>query len=306
MLTYYLEGFVGPPMSVNHLVWTMMAVSAAYFCLVYFEHSAKDAKYISMLLLFYSQGLFLYYTWGSTPPHILNIAPILVLCAVGFLKIFVEGVRAEKFQKLIVLTLTVISICAVYIPASFAYYSAKQTFDNVFVDHKTYQWTLKTANFESTMDPQPFLDSVSLIKEFSSADPAVYIISKYDNFIPFLAEKYSAMPFFDVPWFLITTKELNLCIQRLVDSKPSYIFVDTDIERSLNGDIVVGRFPIEGNYEDGIGIESRMRVERLNLLKMIYFAIKDEYEPVKKGILLTAYKRKNESSVESLDSHGRN
>ncbi|WP_447984327.1 hypothetical protein [Nitrospira sp. Nam74] len=306
MLTYYLAGFVGPPLSVNRLVWTMMAVSAAYFCLVYFEHSAKDTKYISMLLLFYSQGLFLYYTWGSTPPHILNIAPILVLCAVGFLKIFLEGVRAEKFQKLIVLTLTIIAICAVYIPASFAYYSAKQTFDNVFVDHKTYQWTLKTANFESTMDPQPFLDSVSLIKEFSGADPAVYIISKYDNFIPFLAEKYSAMPFFDVPWFLITTKELNLCIQRLVDSKPSYIFVDSDIERSLNGDIVVGRFPIEGNYEDGIGIESRMRVERLNLLKMIYSAIKDEYEPVKKGILLTAYKRKKESLIEDFDSHGRN
>ena len=55
----------------------------------------------------------------------------------------------------------------------------------------------------------------------------------------------------------------------------------------------MGKFPIEGNYEDGIGIESRMRVERLNLLKTIYAAIKDDYEPVKKGILLTAYKRKS-------------
>ncbi len=293
MLTYYLSGWVGPPLSVNRLVWTMMAVSAAYLCLVYFEGSAKDIKYVSMLLLFYSQGLFLYYTWGSTPPHILNIAPILVLCAVGFLKIFLEGIGAERFQRLIAIVLIVISICAVYIPGSFVYYSAKQTFDNVFVDHKTYQWTLKTANFKSTMDPRPFVDSVSLIKEFTEAESAVYIISKYDNFIPFLAEKYSAMPFFDVPWFLITAKEIDLCIERLVERKPSYIYVDTDIDRSLNGDIVVGKFPIEGNYEDGIGIESRMRVERLNLLKTIYAAIKDDYEPVKKGILLTAYKRKS-------------
>jgi len=292
MLTYYLSGWVGPPLSVNRLVWTMMAVSAAYLCLVYFESSAKDTKYISMLLLFYSQGLFLYYTWGSTPPHILNIAPILVLCAVGFLKIFLEGIGAERFQRLIAIVLILISICAVYIPGSFFYYSAKQTFDNVFVDHKTYQWTLKTANFESTMDPWPFLDSVSLIKEFTGADSAIYIISKYDNFIPFLAEKYSAMPFFDVPWFLITAKEIDLCIDRLVERKPSFIYVDTDIERSLNGDVVVGKFPIEGNYEDGIGIESRMRVERLNLLKTIYAAIKNDYEPVKKGLLLTAYKRK--------------
>lgn len=293
MLTYYLTGFVGPPLSVNRLVWTMMAVSAAYLCLVYFERSAKDTKYISMLLLFYSQGLFLYYTWGSTPPHILNIAPILVLCAVGFLKIFLEGIGAERFQRLIAIVLIVFSLCAVYIPASFAYYSAKQTFDHVFVDHKTFQWTFKTANFESTMDPRPFLDAVSLIQEFSGVEPAVYIVSKYDNFIPILADKYSAMPFFDVPWFLITSKEIDLCIERLVERKPAYVYVDTDIERSLNGDVVVGKFPIEGNYEDGIGIESRMRVERLNLLKTIYSAIKDDYEPVKKGILLTAYKRKN-------------
>ena len=93
-----------------------MAVSAAYLCLVYFEGSAKDIKYVSMLLLFYSQGLFLYYTWGRTPPHILNIAPILVLCAVGFLKIFLEGIGAERFQRLIAIVLIVISICAVYIP----------------------------------------------------------------------------------------------------------------------------------------------------------------------------------------------
>src|SRR5207245_1895046 len=48
MLTYYLSGWVGPPLSVNHLIWTMMGVSAAYLCLVYFECSAKDIKYISM------------------------------------------------------------------------------------------------------------------------------------------------------------------------------------------------------------------------------------------------------------------
>ena len=283
MLAYYLEGFVGPPIPVNRLILTMIAVSAGYLSLLYFERTARDLKYIVMLLLLYSQGLFLYYTWGGTPPHILNIAPILVLCVIGFLKILLEGWGEGRFQKPIIVSLIVISLCVVYIPGSLAYYSTKQTFDKVFVDHKTYQWNLKTANFVSTMDPQPFQDSVSLIDEFSGPDPAIYILSKYDNFIPFLAEKYSAMPFFDVPWFLVTTKEVNLCIEQIMVSKPTYLFVDTDIERSLNGEIMI----------DDYASESRMRVQRLNLLKTIYSAIRDDYEPAKKGILLTAYKRKH-------------
>lgn len=283
MLAYYLEGFVGPPIPINRLILTIIAVSAGYLSLVYFERTARDLKYIVMFLLFYSQGLFLYYTWGGSPPHILNIAPILVLCVVGFLKIILEGGGWERFQKPIIVSLIVISLCVVYIPGALAYYSTKQTFDKVFVDHKTYQWNLKTANFVSTMDPQPFLDSVSLINELSGQDPAIYILSKYDNFIPFLADKYSAMPFFDVPWFLVTTKEVNLCIEHIMASKPAYLFIDTDIERSLNGEIMIGDY----------ASESRMRVQRLNLLKTIYFAIRDDYEPVKQGILLTAYKRKN-------------
>jgi hypothetical protein len=283
MLAYYLEGFVGPPIPFNRLLLTMIAVSAGYLSLVYFERTARDLKYIVLLLLLYSQGLFLYYTWGGTPPHILNIAPILVLCVVGFLKVLLEGLAERGLQKPIIVSLIVISLCVVYIPGSLAYYSAKQTFDKVFVDHKIYQWNLKTANFISTMDPQPFLDSVSLINEFSGPDFAIHILSKYDNFIPFLAEKYSAMPFSDVPWFLVTTKEVNLCIEQIMVSKPSYLFVDTDIGRSLNGDIMIG----------GYASESRMRVQRLNLLKTIYSAIQDDYEPVKKGILLTAYKRKH-------------
>lgn len=283
MLAYYLEGFVGPPIPFNRLFLTMMAVSAGYLSLVYFEKTARDLKYIVIFLLLYAQGLFLYYTWGGTPPHILNIAPILVLCVVGFLKVLLEGCWEGRLQRPIVVSLIVISLCVVYIPGSLAYYSTKQTFDQVFVDHKTYQWNFKTANFISTMDPQPFQDSIALINEFSGTDPAIYILSKYDNFIPFLAEKYSAMPFSDVPWFLVTTKEVNLCIEQIMGSQPPYLFIDTDIERNLNGEVMVGEY----------AAESRMRVQRLNLLKTIYSAIRGEYEPVKKGILLTAYKRKH-------------
>jgi hypothetical protein len=100
------------------------------------------------------------------------------------------------------------------------------------------------------------------------------------------------MPFSDLSWFLITTKETNVCIDYLRSEKPAYLFVDTDIERNLNGDVITAEFSSEENYNGELAIESRRRVLRLNLLNQIFSSIRDEYEPIKRGILLTAYRRK--------------
>jgi hypothetical protein len=96
------------------------------------------------------------------------------------------------------------------------------------------------------------------------------------------------MPFFDLQWFLLTDREVNLCIERIQTQKPRYLFVDTDIERNLNGEIVTA----ELRFISGPGEESLVRVQRLNLLKDIFLAVKKDYEPVKQARLLTVYKRK--------------
>jgi|GEM_PF-6086282 len=292
MLSYYLSGFAGPPFSIDRLALTMMIMSAGYAFLSHVGNAYGNLKYLALLLMFYSQGLFLYYTWGNTQPHILNIAPLLVLCAVLYLKLVFERTSFKEYQKPLLLVLIVASFGFVYIPGCFAYYSSKRTFDENFIDHKAFKWNLEKGTFTSTMDPKPFEDSISLVKEFSGANSAIYIISKYDNYIPFLADRYSAMPFFDVQWFVITTKESDLCIERIKSEKPRYLFVDTDIERNLNGDIIRGIVSKEANFNKGIGPESRLRVVRLGVLQRIFHAIKDDYIPVKKGILLTAYQRK--------------
>ena len=169
MLVYYLGGFAGPPFSIERLVFTMMAISAGYAFLSYFGNAPRDLKYLALLLMFYSQGLFIYYTWGNTQPHILNIAPILALCAVVFVKLIVESTNLKEYRRLAVLALIVLSLCFVYLPGSFAYSSAKNTFDKNFTDHKAYEWRLGRASFVSTMDPKPFLDSISLIEEFDNS-----------------------------------------------------------------------------------------------------------------------------------------
>ena len=43
-----------------------------------------------------------------------------------------------------------------------------------------------------------------------------------------------------------------------------------------------------------------MRVQRLNLLRDIFMAVKEEYEPVKQGMLLTVYKRRPTEEKEAM------
>ena len=113
------------------------------------------------------------------------------------------------------------------------------------------------------MNPAYFVDSISLIQAYAPTNNAIHLISKYDNLLPFLAKKYSAMPFFDLQWFLLTDKEVNLCIERIQTQKPPYLFVDTDIERDLNGEIVAAELRDISGPEG----ESLMRVQRSELVK---------------------------------------
>jgi hypothetical protein len=287
MASYYLEGFLGFIIDRYKLIIMMLVVSGCYLMLLSWGNAATEWKYTALFLLFYSQGALVYYVWAGTDKHLLNVASILVLAGAAFTKLVVHFSTVKRFERLIVGALVVLALIVVYVPGVLSYYSTRQEYEDIFTTHKTYDWNLETAKFRSTMDPAYFIDAISLIQTYAP-DNAIYLISKYDNFLPFLAKKYSAMPFFDLQWFLLTAKEVNLCIERIETQKPPYLFVDTDIERDLNGEIVTADL----RFISGPGGESLMRVQRLNLLKDIFRAVKKDYEPVKHGMLLTVYKRK--------------
>ncbi len=285
---YYLKGFLGFSTSLQRLYLLLIIVSGLYLIFLQMEHVETEWKYLALFLLLYSQGLLVYGLWG-TYKHLLNISSVLTLGGVVFLKIGIDQSRLKGYDKTLVGALIVGALLLVYVPGLFTYYKAKGEYEQVFATHRTYKWNLERAQFRSTMDPKYFTDSVSLIQHYATTEKGIHIISKYDNVLPFLANKYSAMPFFDVQWFLLTNKEVRLCIERIQNQKPSYLFVDTDIERSLNGEIVAAGIPLVSEREG----ESLLRVQRLNLLKDVFAAVKDDYEPVEKGLLLSVYKRKS-------------
>jgi hypothetical protein len=287
MAAYFFEGFLGNMIDPVKLFLMMLAISACYVIILKMEGAKPEARYTALFLLVYAQGALIYYIWGGDEKHLFNIVSILVFGAGLILKLVIDHTSINRFHKVVVAGLTILIFLGIYTPGVVAYYKSRHEYKNIFAHHEIYNWELETARFRSTMNPSYFADSISLIHEYESSHNAIYLISKYDNFVPFLAKRYSAMPFFDLQWFLLSPKEVALSIERIRQNRPQYLFVDTDIERDFNGEILLGELQSIGFP----GEESLQRVQRLHLLKEIFRAVKDDYIPVKKGVLLTVYKR---------------
>jgi len=287
MASYFIEGFLGNMIDPIRLFLMMLAISGCYAIVLKVENSKPELRYTALFLLIYAQGVLIYYIWGGDDKHLFNIASILVFGMALFTKLIIDHSSVKRFQNAVVACLIAIALLGIYTPGLLSFYKAHQEFTNIFNNHKTYDWNFETARFRSTMDPLYFVDSISLIQEYEPSNNAIHLISKYDNFVPFLAAKYSAMPFFDLQWFLLSPKEVALSVERIKKNKPQYLFVDTDIERNFNGEILLGGLQSIGFP----GEESLQRVQRLHLLQEVFRTVKKEYVPVKKGVLLTVYRR---------------
>jgi len=149
------------------------------------------------------------------------------------------------------------------------------------------------AHIISTMNPLYFQNGVDLIQKYSNGQNGIYIVSEYDNLLPFLAHKYSLMPFFDLKWYLITPKELDKSIKTLQVNKPEYIFIDTGIDRNVNNEIIDQKLPKIGYLNQ----ESIWRVQRLKLLNEVFQSVANDYQLVEKGYLISVYKRKDSNET---------
>jgi len=284
---YYLQGLLGFPIKVKTTIYIAITISVFLSVSLILIKSKDNLKFIALFLFFYSQMLLIYYIWGGTENHLLNFAPIYALTFVIYLKLLLHaGDTLKRYENIIIGIFIVLSIAGCG-KAMHKYYTEKKAYYEIFKDHKTYEWKFDTAEFTSTMNPKYFINSVNLINKYEG-QKGIYIISKYDSIIPFLSQKYSAMPYFDVSFFLITKKEIDECINTIRNEKPQYLFVDTDIDRNLNTDIISKNVPFLGYLHD----ESVWRVQRLNLLKDIFAAVRNDYRPVEKGYLITVYRKK--------------
>jgi len=289
---YYLDGVIGFPITFWEMFIILVMISIGYIVLWKILKDHLSSNYIFLIFLFiYSQELVLYIIWHFNSDGLKTRSFIYILTIVllflPYRKIFSNNFKNH-------FTLAVFSIVGIiYIDSVIYVTNGQMNYEKIFTQHKTYKWELDRAKIVSTMNPVYFENSISLIQKYSKANEDIYIISEYDNFLPFLAHRYSGMPFFDLKWYLMAPKELKECKELLKIQRPQYLFVDTALNHDRGKELMNKNLPRSIDYMYHRG-EAVWRLGRLNLLYSIFTEFEDQYDLVEQGTLISVYKRKNE------------
>lgn len=294
-LFFYLYPMPGGNPTANYMLWGVGSpqISSSKFfgllCLVsillWLSIAIKQiGVYVTLTIAFVLYFLLslIYFIWYPELHHILGVASVFILLIV--LLFYGWSRQYEEAQKSIVL-LTLVAL--VYIPSMVSFYSRNYYQNKVFKSHIVFNWPFETAKVKSTTDPELFLEATSIIRRRSPDMQGIFIISKYDHLLPILANKYSAMPYIELPTNLVSPKEVEVAASAILLKHPRFLFVDSDIEESMQGQVPKQIDPITIKlhlYE-----EAATRGMVMDGLYEVYSRIANKYELCEFGRLISVY-----------------
>lgn len=286
--TYFFSGLLAFKFGFETLVYFVLWTGLCYGLLLANWKQNRSLNYALLFLTFFTQGIYLYYIRSAGYYHFCAISSIFVLQAVLVLKIS-ERYFWRHWQKYVLLAILFCFAGIMLIKGEKAFLRSKRYIQKYFSSYKLYHWQLPGTYFYSTMNPEDFSSSIALIKKYAPDQKGIYIISQFDNFLPFLSQHYSAMPFIDLQWYLITQKEFDAAKDSILKNKPPYLFVETSLQEPQQRDIIPNDYPVIGYLHQ----ESLWRAERMGLLKHLFESVSDDYVLEEQTPLLQVYKRKN-------------
>jgi hypothetical protein len=288
---YFWMGWLSWPVSSYKIACTIFYLVISYLFIFFLKDQRFYLKYVLIAIFLYAQGLLVYYYWSGVRNHIPIVFPFIWLQFMLMLYIAEKYLlrdqlilqNSARIATRVALFLSIILI----VPSANFYYTEKSLFKENFKDHETYKWEFDRANLISTMDPALIKESINLIEKYSGEnDPLIYILSKYDGVIPFLAKKYSAMGFFELTAYIFSEKESNAAINGINTGRPEYLFIDSNIKETAYD-------PWAKVYRsDFTDRERASRLNRYFVLKNIFMAIEGDYKKIEEGSLISVYKRK--------------
>lgn len=295
-LLYVLMGVASPTIHWVKMFSLLLLFSAIYVLLIKKRKANDNWCYLSLFWFLYTQGLLIYYIWNPAPNHILSLGTVLGMLLALLLRHWSGNYDwAAKNEKKMLLASNSLLVVFMFLPGIGSYYMDQRDYQKIFAKHKLYHWNFPRAQFVSTMDPSVFENAVQLINKYSPQH-SIYLLSKYDNILPFLSAKYNAMPFTEMALSLVTRKEINVSVGLIRHDRPEYLFVDSDMARSHIGDVYAydKNSPINLLFWPiDIVDATRGRAMVLDNFAKVFKEIKDLYEPVEIGQLITVYKRRN-------------
>jgi hypothetical protein len=285
---YYLQGVLGFKVSETAMVIIFGVLIAGYVVLMYDVKRVVYDRFLVMIYLFvYLQGLVFYYVWHADNNGLLSRSHIYVLV----LSLYIYDVWGERrpswgWKNSVVAGMIGVGM-VLYFDSSSGMLKQKKKYEDIFATHKTYNWDFYRAKIESTIDPVYFDGAVKLMNKYSGNTPSICMISKYDNVLLLLASKYTIMPMQDMKWYSVTEKELYYTIDLIKKAQPEYLYVDTDINRNYNDDVIKSD-ALKFGY---LSQESIWRAERMKIMARMFSRVSKDYKLVETGDLISVYKK---------------
>ncbi len=287
---YFVTGLFSWPVRRSIVVLTLLYLVISYIFLLAIRKDRSELKYTYLFLFAYSQATLLYFFWSGLVNHLPPVLPFLWLQFLLMLFIVQRNLRDSRpawsvrtYEAVAVLALLALILL---VPGALHFYREKGDFLKNFIDHRTYRWPFERAAVVSTIDPGLIQESVALIQAHSTGtDRGIHMLSKYDGMLPFLANRFSAMPLFDLTGYLLSPREYELALRAIKERRPAYLFVDTNIRSP--GDA----WGLINARDKGYTMERASRLSRYDLLRKLFEQVAPDYEKIVEGRLISVYRR---------------
>lgn len=283
-IKYFMDGFYSLPFSQVYMYYLILIIVFMQWLFLLLLYKTLDKYlYSYIFVIFYTQFLYTYFIWhGSTD----NIIMFLYLYILPFMIIY--NIFNFKYKRYISIFFIFIALI-IYGKFYLEFLISKQNYDDVFKTHKLYKWDNERAGgILSTYSFDKFENGINLIKKYNPSNNT-FIISKYDNILNILTEKYSSFPFFELRSSIVTQQEFE-DIKNQINNEADILFVDNDIERDFQAEMTkLSYFDIDDFWRNE---SMKQRIPKLENLKRLYQKVKDNYKLLEKGSLISVYKRK--------------
>lgn len=285
-IKYFLDGFYSFPFSSNIFYFiVLLTVFIQWLLLFLFYKKLEEKKYLSsyIFLLFYTEFLFTYFIWHGSLNNIMIYIFIFSLPFMIFYHLL--DFQYKRYCSLGIILVLLVS----YGNLLRSFIDDKITYNDIFKTHKLYKWNHeRSGGILSTYSFADFQNSIDLIKKYNP-DTKLYMISKYDNILGILSEKYSGFPFFELRSTIVTKNEFQM-IKQIIEQDADLLFVDNDINRDFTQEMSqMSFFDLEPFWRN----ESlKQRIPKLQTLQNLFNDVKNDYELVEKGSLISVYRKK--------------
>jgi hypothetical protein len=288
---YYLKGFYSWPAKPMIIWGTFVYLIGSYFFIFLLKEKKFFLKYLYIFVFLYAQGSLAYYFWSGLTNH---LPPVFAFVWIQVLLTFyiIENFLVFNNRFLHILhswstKIILVGLGVLILSVGMKFYSEKELFRENFKDHSTFQWKFYRGKLISTINPQIIQESINLIQKYSRGPkPQIYVISRYDGLLPLLAQRYSAMPYFEMISFIYSDRERDEAIRRIETHKPEYLFADRKIQdpqRDLWSLLYRASF---------FQKERASNFGRYEILKQIFSRVSRDYEKIEEGELISVYRRK--------------